>query len=117
MTDQSPHFSLTRHAGGFIFVSGQLPFDRNMDIVEGGIVRQTQQCLDNLQAAFQAEGASLADAVKIMVWLTDPEDFWTFNEAYAEYFPGLPPTRTTVGATLMVPGAKIEMDAQAWRER
>lgn len=114
MTDKMPHFSLTRRAGGFVFVSGQLPFDKNMKIVEGGIEAQTRQCLENLQAALRQEGLSLADTAKIMVWLNDTGDFWAFNSAYAEFFPDNPPVRTTVGSTLAVPGAKIEMDAQAW---
>lgn len=111
-----PHFSLTRRAGGFVFVSGQLPFDDDMQIVNGDIAVQTRQCLDNLNKALSNEGLSLADAIKITVWLTDPDDFHAFNATYAEYFPDLPPVRTTVGSMLMVAGAKIEMDAQAWAE-
>lgn len=114
MIDKMPHFSLTRRAGGFVFVSGQLPFDENMTIVDGGIEAQTRQCLENLRAALRQEGLALADTVKIMVWLDDADDFWAFNSAYAEYFTDNPPVRTTVGSTLTVPGAKIEMDAQAW---
>nr|XP_061804791.1 protein DfrA-like [Nerophis lumbriciformis] len=114
MTKLIPHFSLTRRAGGFVFVSGQLPFDEDMQIVEGDIVVQTRQCLSNLEGALKTEGLTLADAVKITVWLTQREDFPRFNETYAEYFPDLAPVRTTVGSSLMVPGALIEMDAQAW---
>ena len=110
---RNPHFSLTRRAGGFVFVSGQLPFDSAGKIVDGEIARQTEQCLQNVQAAFESAGLSLADTIKITVWLTNPDDFWAFDEAYAGYFPGTPPVRTTVGAVLMVPGALIEMDAQA----
>lgn len=115
MNQKTPHFSLTRRAGGFVFVSGQLPFDDNMQIVSGGIAAQTRRCLDLLNNAFESEGLSLSDAVKITVWLTDADDFWEFNDVYADYFPGLPPVRTTIGSTLMVPGAKVEMDAQAFR--
>ena len=110
---RKPHFSLTRRAGGFVFVSGQLPFDSAGKIVDWDIARQTEQCLQNVQAAFESAGLSLADTIKITVWLTNPDDFWAFDEAYAGYFPGTPPVRTTVGAVLMVPGALIEMDAQA----
>ncbi len=114
MNNLRPHFSLTRRAGGFVFVSGQLPFDESMRIVEGGIETQTRQCLDNLQAALITEGVGLTDIVKMMVWLANTDDFWVFNGAYAEYFPDTPPVRSTVGATLAVPGAKIEMEAMAW---
>lgn len=114
MEKLKPHFSLTRRAGGFVFVSGQLPFDEDMKIVEGDIALQTRRCLNNLNAALMTEGLTLADAVKITIWLTDPDDFSTFNSTYAEYFPTSPPVRTTIGSTLMVPGALIEMDAQAF---
>jgi 2-iminobutanoate/2-iminopropanoate deaminase len=52
--------------------------------------------------------------VKNMVWLTDPADFPVFNRTYAEYFPEEPPARATVGTTLMVPGALIEIEAIAY---
>ena len=110
---RKPHFSLTRRAGGFVFVSGQLPFDSEGNIVDADIVRQTEQCLQNVKAAFEGEGLTLADAIKVTVWLTNPDDFWAFDEAYARFFPVTPPVRTTVGSVLMVPGALIEMDAQA----
>ena len=114
MSTRKPHFSLTRRAGGFVFVSGQLAFDGNMTIVDGGIEAQTRQCLRNIEAALGTEGLGLADVVKVMVWLSDADDFWPFNSVYAEYFPESPPVRSTVGSTLMAPGAKIEMEAQAW---
>ena len=114
MTRPIPHFSTTRRAGDLVFVSGQLPFDDEGNIVAGDIVVQTRRCLDNVAAALATEGLSLADAVKVQVWLTDTADFAAFNATYAEYFPDSPPARTTVGSTLMVPGAKIEIDAQAW---
>lgn len=114
MNDRMPHFSLTRRAGGFVFVSGQLPFDDNMKIVDGGIEAQTRRCLENLEAALRQQRLGLADVVKVTVWLNDADDFWAFDAAYADYFPDTPPVRTTVGSTLTVPGAKVEMDAQAW---
>ena len=109
-----PHFSLTRRAGDLVFVSGQLPVDENMNIVQGDITIQTRACLDNLTSALKTEGLTLKQVVKVTVWLTDPNDFPAFNETYAGYFPDSPPVRTTVGAELMVPGAKIEMDAHAF---
>ncbi len=116
MTTPKPHFALTREAGGFVFVSGQLPFDGEMNIVPGGIAVQTRQCLDNLSSALASQNLTLTDVVKITVWLTDAENFKIFNETYAEYFPGLPPVRTTVGSSLMVADALIELDAQAYRQ-
>jgi len=112
--DRKPHFSLTRRAGSFVFVSGQLAFDKDMKIVDGGIEAQTRQCVRNIESALHREGLALDDVVKVMVWLSDSDDFWSFNAAYAELFPYAPPARSTVGSTLMVPGAIIELEAKAW---
>ena len=79
-----PHLSNTRRAGDLVFVSGQLPFETPGQIVEGGINRQVKQCLANIDTVLNAEGLSLNHIVKTMVWLTSPEDFPEFNQAYAE---------------------------------
>ena len=100
--NRKPHFSLTRRAGGFVFISGQLALDENLELAGNDIVSQTRRCLENVRAAFATENVTLEDVVKVLVWLADPDDFWTFNETYAEFFPESPPVRTTVGSALMV---------------
>ncbi|NCF19823.1 MAG: RidA family protein [Haliea sp.] len=114
MSSPKPHFTPARRAGDFIYVSGQLPFDAAMQIVDGGIETQTRACIDHISRALESVGSSLAMVVKNMVWLTDPADFPVFNRTYAEYFPEEPPARATVGTTLMVPGALIEIEAIAY---
>jgi enamine deaminase RidA (YjgF/YER057c/UK114 family) len=109
-----PHFSPALRAGDYIFVSGQLPFDEEMNIVEGGIEAQTRACMAHVEKALASVGSSLGHVVKAMVWLADPGDFPAFNTTYAGYFRDRPPTRATVGSTLMVPGALIEVDAIAY---
>lgn len=114
MSSIMPHFTSAYRAGDFIFVSGQLPFDRGMKIVEGGIESQTRQVLGNIAQALARVGSDLAHVAKTMVWLTNPGDFPAFNLTYAEFFPDSPPARATVGSTLMVPGALIEIEAIAY---
>jgi 2-iminobutanoate/2-iminopropanoate deaminase len=97
-----------------LFVSGQLPFTAQRTLVEGGIREQTRQCLQNVAAILATEGATLGHVVRVMVWLTDTADFAAFNATYAEYFPGVPPARATVCSALMVPGARIEIEATAY---
>jgi len=109
-----PHFSPALRAGDYIFVSGQLPFDEEMRIVVGGIEAQTRACMEHVEKALASVGSSLGHVVKAMVWLTDPNDFTAFNTTYAGYFRDRPPTRATVGSTLMVAGALIEVDAIAY---
>jgi reactive intermediate/imine deaminase len=110
----TPHFTPAYRAGEFIFVSGQLPFDEHMNIVGGGIEQQTRAVVRHIEQALSAVGSSLAHVVKTMVWLTEPADFPVFNTTYAEYFPETPPARATVGTVLMVPGARIEIEAIAY---
>lgn len=114
MSKIKPHFTPAYRAGDFIFVSGQLPFDENMNIVGGGIEEQTRMVVRRIEQALSAVGSNLTHVVKTMVWLTDPGDFPTFNTVYAEYFPEKPPARATVGTVLMVPGARIEIEAIAY---
>lgn len=110
-----PHFSAAKRAGDFIFVSGQLPFDASMKIIEGDVAKQTHGVIKNIEMALAGAGAELSDIVKTMVWLADPADFPDFNTAYAQHFPDEPPARATVGSTLMVEGALVEIEAVAYK--
>jgi len=84
-------------ANGFLFVSGNVAVDpRTGKVPEGGIKEQTRQILDNLKELVESQGSSLADAVKVNVYLVNVRDFAGMNEIYKEYFHPEPPTRTTV---------------------
>ncbi len=103
-------------AGDFVFVSGQVPVDENGVLVDGDVQAQTRRVLDNLSAALALAGARLDQVVKTLVVLTDAADFAAFNQAYREYFPSLPPARTTLAAQLMI-DAKVEIEAVAYAPR
>lgn len=110
-----PHYSPSRAAAGLVFVSGQLAFDAQRQLVGDTVETQLAQCLGNLARILAAEGLGLEDVVKTTVWLTRREDFAVFNSAYATYFPGTPPARSTVICELAAPGALIEVEAIAAR--
>ena len=114
MSALKPHFTPANRAGDYIFVSGQMPFDDDMNIVAGDIQEQTQVVIGHIERALQGIGSDLTHVVKTMVWLTDTADFPLFNKTYASHFSRNPPARATVGSTLMVPGAKIEIEAIAY---
>jgi 2-iminobutanoate/2-iminopropanoate deaminase len=98
--------------GGLLFCSGQVPLDPATGaLVEGSIGDQTRRCLDNLQAVCAAAGASLEDAVRVGVYLTDIGTWGDVNEAYAAYFPDAPPARTAIGVAALPVGAQVEIDA------
>ena len=109
-----PHFALTRKANGFLYMSGQLPFGPDMTIKGDDVATQTRVCIDNIAHLLAEHGLDLSDVTKTTIWLTRIEDFAAFNHAYAAAFPGPElPTRSTVRADLMVPGALVEIEAMA----
>src|SRR5437762_3049129 len=84
-------------AGEFVYVAGQGPTDPATGRrVEGGVQAETEQVLKNVQAILEAAGTSLANAVKVNVYLADRNDFAAMNEIYKRFFPNDPPARTTV---------------------
>lgn len=101
-------------ANGFILLSGQLGFSEPGVLVDGGIKEQTQQAIKNIEAVLKPHGADLSHVVKTTIWLTDASDFPLFNEIYAACFSGHPyPARSTVVSSLLIPGAKVEIEAIA----
>ena len=111
---QALPFSPAIRAGDFVYVSGQVAHDENGELVDGGIIKQTRQTIENLRRILEKAGCTLDDVIKCNVWLADARDFWSFNKIYASYFPGVPPARSTVQSPLMI-DAKIEIDCVAYR--
>ena len=100
-------------AGGFLFVSGQLPLDPDTgEPVAGGIEERADRCLKNLAAVARAAGTDLSRAVKLTVFLTDLQHFARVNEVYARHFAnGPPPARSAVQVAALPRGADIEIEA------
>jgi 2-iminobutanoate/2-iminopropanoate deaminase len=99
-------------AGGLLFCSGQTPLDpATNELVDGPLGAQATRCLQNLDAVCAAAGASLADAVRLTVFLLDLGRFAEVNEAYGAFFGDDPPARTTIGVAALPLGAQVEIDA------
>lgn len=99
-------------SNGLVFLSGQTPLNPATGrLVEGSVGDQTRRCLDNLAVVAAAAGASLEDAVRCGIYVTDISTFKDVNAAYGSYFPGDPPARTTVGVASLPLGAEVEIDA------
>ncbi len=99
-------------AGGLLFCSGQIPLDPDTgEIVGSTAAEQARRCLENLQAVCAAAGRSLADAVKLTVYMTDLGAFAEVNEVYAGFFESDPPARVAVGVAALPKGAQVEIDA------
>jgi 2-iminobutanoate/2-iminopropanoate deaminase len=105
-------YSHAVRTGGLLFCSGQTPLDPETGkLVEGSIGDQTRRCLQNLEVVCAAAGASLRDAVRLGVYVTDMGTFPQVNEAYATFFGDGPPARTTIGVASLPLGAAVEIDA------
>jgi 2-iminobutanoate/2-iminopropanoate deaminase len=99
-------------AGNLLFCSGQIPLDpRTGELVPGGPAEQAGRCLENLAAVCQAAGASLGDAVRMTIYLTDMTAFAAVNEVYGSFFESDPPARVAIGVAALPRGAKVEIDA------
>jgi 2-iminobutanoate/2-iminopropanoate deaminase len=110
-------YSQAVEAGGFVFLSGQIPLDpATGKLVEGDVVAQTERVLDNLHAVLCAARLGFGHVVKTTIYLTDLASFPQVNEAYAKRFPAEPPARATVQVAALPRGALVEIDAIARRE-
>ena len=117
-TDRAPGaigpYSQAIKAGGFVFVSGQIPIDPQTGaFVPGGIAEQTEQVLKNLSAVLEAAGSSLSQVVKTTVFLADMSEFSAMNEVYGKFFTNAPPARATVAAAGLPRDARVEIEVVA----
>jgi 2-iminobutanoate/2-iminopropanoate deaminase len=119
-TEQAPAavgpYSQAVAAGPFVFVSGQIPLNQQGEMVQGDIVVQTVQVIENLKAVLKATGLSLKDVVKTTVFLADMADFAEMNRVYGEFFPENPPARSTFQVAGLPRSAAVEIEAVAFRK-
>jgi 2-iminobutanoate/2-iminopropanoate deaminase len=97
-------------SGRTLYVAGQGPIDpASGEFLHGSFADDVRQTLRNVQAVVEAAGGTLAQAVKVNIYLRDMGDFAELNEIYPDFFPEPRPARTTVQSTL--PRMSIEVDA------
>ncbi|MGK2942706.1 MAG: RidA family protein [Immundisolibacter sp.] len=105
-------YSQAIRAGNTVYLSGQIPLDPSSgELVIGDIETQTVRVFDNLKAVAEAAGGSLAQAVKLTIYLTDLTHFATVNAVMARYFEPPYPARATLGVAALPRGAGVEADA------
>ncbi|WP_297799523.1 RidA family protein [Arenimonas sp. GDDSR-1] len=115
-TDKAPAaigpYSQAVRVGQTVYLSGQIPLLPDLGVLlEGGIEAQTHQVFRNLNAVCQAAGGSLADIVRLGIFLTDLDDFAAVNAVMAEYMQVPYPARSTVQVSALPRGAQVEIDA------
>ena len=100
--------------GEIIFCSGQLPMDpKTGEIVGVNAAEQAKRSLENMRAVVEAGGATLADVVKVNVYLADMGDFAAVNEVYATYFKEDPPARAAVAVRTLPKEVMVEIECVA----
>ena len=105
-------YSQAVKCGSTIYLSGQIPLDpKTMELCSDDIRLQIDQVIDNLAAVCQAAGGSLANIVKLSVYLTDLSHFPLINDAMSRYFTAPYPARVAIGVAALPRGANVEMDA------
>ncbi|MEY2863401.1 MAG: hypothetical protein RLY58_1108 [Pseudomonadota bacterium] len=103
-------YSQAIRTGNTVYLSGQIGLDPySMDLVEG-IDAQVRRVFDNLKAVCEAAGGSLADIVKLNIFLIDLANFQLVNQIMGEYFAQPYPARAALGVASLPRGALVEMD-------
>jgi len=115
-TDAAPKaigtYSQAVKVGDTVYLSGQIPLvPETMEVLEGDMEAQIRRVFDNLKAVAGAAGGSLADIVKLNIFLTDLSHFVLVNEVMASYFQQPYPARAAVGVASLPKGVAVEMDA------
>jgi len=113
-TDQAPQaigtYSQAVAVNGTVYLSGQIPLDpQSMQLVEG-MREQIHQVFRNLEAVAEAAGGSLADMVRLTIYLTDLNNFAVVNEVMAQFISEPYPARAAIGVAALPKGAAIEID-------
>jgi 2-iminobutanoate/2-iminopropanoate deaminase len=95
--------------GRLLFVSGQAPLGNDGDPIGGPVADQVRRALENVERVARAAGGTLAEAVRMGVYLDDLSDFAEMDAEYRTFFAGVPPARTTIQSNLRE--FAVEIDA------
>lgn len=104
-------YSQAVRTGNTVYLSGQIGLDPASMALADGFEAQTVRVFENLKAVAEAAGGSLADVVKLNLYLTDLANFGQVNEVMARYFAEPFPARAAVGVKELPKGALVEADA------
>ncbi len=105
-------YSHANIAGNLVFVSGQLPVKDGV-LEKEDISKATGYCMENIASILESAGSSLAEAVKLTIYLTDMKQFSLVNEAYGKFFEGNYPSRVCIEVAALPQGVSVEIDCIA----
>lgn len=106
-------YSQAIETDNLVFVSGQIPVDKQTGSMPEGIKEQTKQSLTNIKYILEEAGLSMDNVVKTTVLLQHMSDFADMNEVYASFFNGICPARAAFEVVALPKGALVEIEAIA----
>jgi len=106
-------YSQAVKAGNMLFVSGQIPYDKDGNPVEGGPAEQTRQSLENVKAILEEAGTDLSQVVKATIFASDMENFSEINDVYSQYFGKKAPARAFVEVARLPKDVDVEIEVIA----
>ena len=107
-------YSQAIQVGNLVYTSGQIPINPVTGVfVEGGIMEQTRQSLQNVKAILEEAGLTMSNVVKTTVFMADMNDFADMNAVYAEFFAEPYPARSAVAVKTLPKGALVEIEVVA----
>ena len=116
-TQQAPAavgpYSHASVVNGLVYTSGQIPLNLEGNIVGDDVETQTKQVFDNLKAVLEAAGSDFEHVVKVLVFLSDMENFQKVNDVYGTYFTSHKPARSAVEVARLPKDVKIEIEVIA----
>lgn len=119
-TDKAPQaigpYSQAVESGGILFLSGQIPLNKEGEMCEGDFETKTRQVFANIEAILGAEDLTLNNIIKVNIYLTDISNFEVVNQVMASLFVGPYPARALVQVTALPKGSEIEVEvvAETW---
>jgi len=107
-------YSQAVEANGMLFISGQIPLNAETGkIVDGGIIEQTEQVMQNIESILTEAGYKFTDVIKSTCLLSDMKDFASMNEVYGKYYASNPPARAAFAVKGLPLGVMVEIETIA----
>jgi reactive intermediate/imine deaminase len=106
-------FSAAVRVDKMLYLSGQIGTDSSGALVPGGIVAETRQAMENIQAILERHGSSLDRVVKVTVMLADMSEWALMNTVYVPFFQRHLPARSAMGTSGLALGARVEIECIA----
>ena len=116
-TDEAPQaigpYSQAVKSGGLLFLSGQIPLNKQGEMNDGDIEAKTRQVFKNIEAILAAENLSLSHVIKVNIYLVDIANFDTVNQVMSSLFAAPYPARALVQVSALPKASEVEVEVVA----